>query len=268
MNRTNLRAQSAHWSGVLSVWQTISVGLLCILSISVASAEGTNKRSKPIGVVELFTSQGCYSCPPADENLAQMLEAQLLESEPEMLALEFHVDYWNELVWGSDGTWVDPFSKPEYTLRQRQYEQASLQGRTGVYTPQGIINGQYAMVGINKKRTKQALAATVPVDVAVNVSAADGQLLVSVDNPDALQGANIYLARFLKKTSTDITGGENNRKQLHNVNVVTEYQSLGELAGETQHSFVVAANIDSNTGCAIVVQSERLGPILGAALCP
>ena len=197
-----------------------------------------------------------------------MLDAELLANEPEMLALEFHIDYWNDLVWGSDGTWQDPFSKSEYTLRQRQYELAALQGRTGVYTPQAVINGQYAIVGIDKKRTKLVLAATVPVDVAVNVIAVDGQLLVSVDNPDSLQDANVYLARFLKKTSTDVSGGENNRKQLHNVNVVTEYQSLGKLTGETQHSFVVAANADTNTGCAIVVQSERLGPILGAAVCP
>ncbi|MEE9334776.1 MAG: DUF1223 domain-containing protein [Granulosicoccaceae bacterium] len=268
MNNNCLRTQSAFQSSFLRT----SIGIFCacfsVITIGTASAASTEKKSKPIGVVELFTSQGCYSCPPADEKLAEMLAAEMLANEPELLALEFHVDYWNDLVWGSDGTWQDPFSKSEYTLRQRQYELAALQGRTGVYTPQAVINGQYAIVGIDKPRTKRVLAATVPVDVAVSVSSVDDQLVVNVDNPDSLQGANIYLARFLKKTSTDVTGGENNRKQLHNVNVVTEYKSLGKLAGENQHRFVVAANIDSNMGCAVVVQSERLGPILGAAVCP
>ena len=236
-------------------------------NVSAMSAASADKKSSHVGVrvgvVELFTSQGCYSCPPADEKLAQMLA-----NEPDILALEFHVDYWDKLVWGSDGTWKDPFSKSEYTLRQRQYDLAALQGRTGVYTPQAVINGQYAIVGIDKQQTKLVLAATVPIEVAVSVSAVDDHLIVNVKNPDSLQGANIYLARFLKKTSTDVTGGENNRKQLYNVNVVTDYQSLGALSGENQHSFVVAANADNNTGCAVVVQSERLGPILGAAVCP
>ncbi len=248
-----------------SVLKRLSFGMICacisVMSLGIASAADT--ASKPVGVVELFTSQGCYSCPPADKNLAELIAA-----EPDMLALEFHVDYWNDLVWGSDGTWQDPFSKAEYTQRQRLYDLVALQGRRGVYTPQAIINGQYALVGINKQQTRKVLDATVPTDVAVSVNAVDGKLVVNVDNPDNLQGASIFLARFLKKTSTDVTGGENNRKQLHNVNVVTDYQSLGRLAGESQHSFVVAANADSNTGCAVVVQSEILGPILGAAVCP
>ena len=83
-----------------------------------------------------------------------------------------------------------------------------------------------------------------------------------------MQGANIYLARFLKNTSTDVSGGENNGKQMHNVNVVTKYESLGKLSGVRLHSFVIASNKDDNTGCAVVVQSGKLGPILGAAVCP
>ncbi len=232
-------------------------GFVGIVSAGAASAD------KPVGVVELFTSQGCYSCPPADENLAQMIA-----SEPDMLALEFHVDYWNDLVWGSDGTWEDPYSKPEYTQRQYQYNKASLKGREGVYTPQAVVNGQYALVGINKERTRQALDATVPTAVTVSVKEADNQLLVNVDNPDSLQGASVYLARFLKKTSTAVKGGENNGKQLHNVNVVTHYDSLGKLSGDSQRSFVIASNTDSNMGCAVVVQSHKLGPVLGAAMCP
>lgn len=263
MHSSNLRAH-------LRLMQ-LALGLLgasfCVMVINTASAEDTHKNkrenSTPVGVVELFTSQGCYSCPPADEKLAEMIA-----SEPDLLALEFHVDYWNDLVWGSDGTWQDPFSKPEYSQRQHQYNKSALKGRGGVYTPQAIINGQYAIVGVDKKRTRQVLDASVPTAVAVSVSTVDDRLLVNVDNPDNLQGANIYLAHFLKNTSTDVKGGENNGKQMHNVNVVTKYKSLGKLSGESRYSFVVMSNEGSNTGCAVVVQSDKLGPILGAAVCP
>ena len=89
----------------------------------------------PLGVasaapmVELFTSQGCYSCPPADEHLVE-----LIENNPDLVALEFHVDYWDDLNYGAAGTWKDPFSNAAYTQRQRQYNSYPLEGRKGVYT--------------------------------------------------------------------------------------------------------------------------------------
>jgi len=252
-----------HRTYLLAIRVSKSVALAILFSLSAAHTHAEGQHSKQVGVVELFTSQGCYSCPPADENLAQMLEAH-----PDILALEFHVDYWNDLVWGSDGTWEDPFSDPEYTLRQYQYNKAALKGRQGVYTPQSVINGQYAAVGINKSLTRDLLDRSVPNDVSVVINAVDDQLTISIDNPDSLKGANIYFARYLKKTSTAIKGGENNGKQLHNVNVVTSYEPLGKLTGDSLTSFSVASNNDTNSGCAVVVQSDKLGPILGAAICP
>ncbi len=235
---------------------------LSLLAIA-HSATAASSNSAAIGVVELFTSHGCYSCPPADEALAEMLE-----ENDNFVALEFHVDYWNELVWGSDGKWHDPFSKPEYTFRQQRYNQQNLQGRTGVYTPQGVVNGQYAMVGVSAPTAKKVFDALPINAVNIHLETDQDQMVVTLDNPKGLSGANVYLARFLKKTVTDITGGENNGKSLSNVNVVTTYDVIGELSAEGEHRFVVASQKEDNTGCAVLVQSAAQGPILGATLCP
>ena len=101
-------------------------------------------------VIELFTSQGCYSCPPAEALLGDLIEA----NDPDnLVALEFHVDYWDSLVYGSHGSHKDPFSSADNTLRQRLYNHdGDLRGQRGVYTPQMVVNGRYAAVG-SKRRT-------------------------------------------------------------------------------------------------------------------
>ncbi len=235
---------------------------VALLGLSGPSAADT---SNAIGVVELFTSHGCSSCPRADEALIEMVA-----QKDNFVALEFHVDYWDDLVWGSAGKWKDPYSKPEYSLRQYRYNEQKLKGRGGVYTPQSVVNGQYAMVGVSAKKAT-AVFDSLPanaVEIAIASSADADQYEISVNNPDALQGATIYLARFLKKTTTDVTHGENHGKQLHNINVVTSFEPLGGLSSNSQHQFTVASNDDSNTGCAVLVQSDGPGPMLGAALCP
>ena len=91
-------------------------------------------------VVELFTSQGCYSCPPAEKFLGDLAEQETV------IALDFHVDYWDNLVHGADGKWKDPFSRPAYTQRQRVYNQR-IRGTGNVYTPQMVIDGRLEAVG-------------------------------------------------------------------------------------------------------------------------
>ena len=99
-------------------------------------------------VIELFTSQGCYSCPPAEALLGDLIEA----NDPEnLVALEFHVDYWDSLVYGRHGSHKDPFSSADNSLRQRQYNRAGLRGQRGVYTPQMVVNGRHAVVGSKRR---------------------------------------------------------------------------------------------------------------------
>ena len=92
-------------------------------------------QNSPPVVVELFTSQGCYSCPPAEAYLAELAE------RTDIVALEFHVDYWDSLTYMWHGQWKDPFSSPQYTARQRDYNVA-IRDQSGVYTPQMIIDGR------------------------------------------------------------------------------------------------------------------------------
>src|SRR5882757_9487139 len=132
---------------------------LCIsfcLAFGIAPAEA---GERPI-VVELFTSEGCSSCPPADALLAG------LASRPEVLALSFHVDYWDRLGW------KDPFSSPEATQRQHRY--AELLGTSTVYTPQIIVDGKWQAVGSDRSEVERALDAArrngdeVPIALVVD----------------------------------------------------------------------------------------------------
>jgi len=214
-------------------------------------------------VVEMFTSQGCYSCPAADKLLGE-----LAEKDKSILNLEFHVDYWNQLQYRGEGNWVDPFSSGEYTLRQRQYSALKLAGENGVYTPQAIINGVYGHVGSNRRAMNKGLGMTIDMPVSVKVEKYDNATLnVSVDSNTNLD-ANIYLVSFLKRTETNITSGENHDKVMVNHNVVVGMQAIASLADANTQSIEVAYESGENRGCAVLVQPRQLGAILGAARCP
>lgn len=214
-------------------------------------------------VIELFTSQGCYSCPAADKLLAEMAA-----KDSDILNLEFHVDYWNQLQYRSAGNWEDPFSAAEFTQRQRQYSALNLRGENGVYTPQAVINGIYGHVGSNRRALKKGLeiANPRPVSVKIDRSGATG-LAISVAG-DAVPDAHIFLVNFLKKTSTNITSGENHDKIMENHNVVVDIQSVGTLAQAGNAPLQVPYAGGDNRGCAVLIQRERQGEILGAARCP
>jgi len=178
----NVRNLIVSWSAML----IIAVLLLMARPLSAAP------------VVELFTSQGCYSCPAADEFLADLIEAQ-----PDLVALEYHVDYWDDLVYGAAGQWKDPFSDPAYTLRQRNYNQHRLQGKRGVYTPQMVINGATAQVGSDRKAVLASIPVrTPPLQLGISNSDAN-QLRLNIEGEDkSVTSAAIWLATFDKKQVT------------------------------------------------------------------
>jgi len=216
-------------------------------------------------VIEMFTSQGCYSCPAADKLLAEMAA-----NDKDILNLEFHVDYWNQLQYGSAGNWEDPYSAPEYTQRQRQYSGLRLRGENGVYTPQAVINGIYGHVGSNRRALKAGLKIPNSRPVAVSVARDNGATLnISVEGQlESAADAHIYLVNFLKKTSTKVSSGENHDKVMENHNVVVDMRSIGTVAQSAGSPMKVSYAGGENRGCAILVQRERLGEILGAARCP
>lgn len=226
------------------------------------SAPGTLK------LIELYTSHGCSSCPSADELLGELLAA-----DDQLMALEFHVDYWNDLVHGNKGNFVDPFSKPEFSLRQREYNAAALAGRPGVYTPQAVINGRFATVGSNRRHITKALNRNVEQMLTITVSADDDpdSLKISVTGSSArieeLAGTDISVARYIKKAQTMITGGENSEKTLTNHHIATSLTKLGEVSGSVDMIFTITRPAD-NEGCVVMVQKDALTPVYAAAECP
>lgn len=214
-------------------------------------------------VVEMFTSQGCYSCPAADKLLGE-----LAEQDNDILNLEFHVDYWNQLKYRGEGNWEDPFSSAEFTKRQRQYSSLNLKGENGVYTPQAVINGVYGQVGSNRRAMTKGLAMKVDMPVSVSIKQQDDATLnVSVDTEGNF-AAYVYLVSFLKRTETVITSGENHDKVMVNHNVVTDMQPVASLAEANGQVLRVAYKGGENRGCAVLIQPEGQGAMLGAARCP
>ncbi|MGQ7843338.1 DUF1223 domain-containing protein [Granulosicoccus sp. 3-233] len=250
----------------------LAASLLLTSAPALSEVSDSTQPRPALRLVELFTSHGCSSCPPADRLLGRMLE-----EDPALMALEYHVDYWDSLVHGSDGSWKDPFSNPEYTERQQAYQAAGLAGRNGVYTPQMIVNGRFAAVGSDTRRVRQALQQTVPAQLRIDMetlpSAGNGpeELSITIDADDApqaaLQGATVSLVRYIDSASTSITGGENNRKQLVNHHIVFDVTSLGSAAGQTPLHYRVAAPA-AGEGCVVMVQDVTLNPLLAAAQCP
>lgn len=228
-----------------------------------ASAETTGK---PITVIELFTSQSCYSCPPAEAYLGELSE------ETDIVALEYHVDYWNRINYGRHGRWVDEFSTPEMTQRQRAYNVA-IRNTGSVYTPQMVIDGREEAVGSRRgevaslvKQVRKDNQPRVSVDVT---SHDDGGISVSL--PQAAEGgADVWLVTFIRENTTEVVRGENHGKTLTSHNIVRRVQHVGEWRGDAA-TFDVSKGelaLEAGQSCAILVQNDRPGPVLGASYCP
>lgn len=212
-------------------------------------------------LVELFTSQGCYSCPPADEHLAE-----LIEKNPQIVALEFHVDYWDDLNYGAAGTWKDPFSTAAFSKRQRQYNTYPLKGNPGVYTPQMVVNGTTAQVGSKRGAVRKALKVGVP---PLQLTAQKNSQKVEVNiSGDYDAKALVWLAVFDREQVTEVIRGENHGKTMRNHHVVRELTPIADWrSGGGTTSIDVPALLDSNTDCAVFVQDRDNGKILGAGYC-
>lgn len=235
---------------------------ICLAVLSASAAHTAEPAKRPM-VVELFTSQSCYSCPPAEVYLGELAE------KDSIIALEFHVDYWNDLVHGSDGRWRDVHSKAAFTERQRAYAARLPEGQ--VYTPQMVIDGQSFAVGSRRgnviKRMRQARNGNhrrLTVDVTRNEPA---NYRISVQGDHNGQ-ATVWLVRFTKAVTTRVRAGENRGKSLTNHNIVTDVKQIGEWRGKTLNLGVNDYVLKPGEGCAILVQDKAAGPIFGAATCP
>jgi hypothetical protein len=225
--------------------------------IAWAPAAASAETPRPV-VVELFTSQSCYSCPPAEAFLGE------LATRPGIVALEWHVDYWNDITYGSAGQWVDPFSSPAATERQVRYNQA-IRGTGAVYTPQMVIDGRTELVGSRRDEVEAALLHTSP-DLASLATAWDGATVTVDIDGTTDQPTDVWLVRFVREQTTDVSRGENHGKLLQNRHVVTAAEHLGSWPGGPARFRL--AGPDVGAGCAVLLQQAEQGPILAAALCP
>ncbi|WP_343716525.1 DUF1223 domain-containing protein [Inquilinus sp.] len=222
--------------------RSLLTGLLAATALAALPAQATER---PV-VVELFTSQGCSSCPPADALLSTLAD------RPDVLALAFHVDYWNRLGW------TDPFSGPWATARQTAY--AAQLGSDQVYTPQAVIDGRGDVVGSDREALDSAIAtARTDPSVPVQLTASGTGLQVAVD-PAAPADAVLWLVGFDDRHDTPVRRGENAGKTLVDRNVV---RSLTRLDGWIPGGSVAAARPEGDR-TAVLLQAAD-GHILGAA---
>jgi hypothetical protein len=225
---------------------------------SSAPAFAGSDAAMPPVVVELFTSQGCSSCPPAEAFLNELAD------EDGIIALELHVDYWDYIGW------PDPFASPHITQRQRDYAR-ELELRY-VYTPQMVVDGRHNVVGSHRQQVRAAIgqATLRGKPLAVEFSDEDGGMIIIPEGRPPAGGATVWLAIYDGVHETDVERGENKGQKLKNRNVVRELEELAVWTGERLEIPVDLARVAAlgRAGCAILVQQGRTGPIIGAAAMP
>jgi hypothetical protein len=224
-----------------------------VLGRGAAAADG------PV-VVELFTSQGCSSCLPADAFLGE------LSQRPDVIALSLHVDYWDYLGWR------DTLGSPDCAQRQREY--ARRRGDRQVYTPQAVINGQAEVIGSDRQGVLEAIAGQareqsfIPVaitggkrELVIEVAAAPGERLP--------HEATVWVVSVVPEVVIDIRRGENAGRTVAYSNVVRKIMPVGMWHGQALSLMLPKAAILGNgTVCAALLQLDGTGPIIGAAWMP
>jgi hypothetical protein len=201
-------------------------------------------------VVELFTSQGCSSCPPADEFLGE------LSRRPHVVALAYHVDYWDELGW------KDTFSIPAATQRQRGYVRKL--SKSGAFTPQVVVSGDTSLVGSNRKDINAAIAADRDA-LAIALARTQSAVLITFSERWN-EPMDVFAVSYLKQATTQIARGENARRSLTQFNVVRSFTRVGRWDGKPQTISVPLATFPPDaTSIAVLLQRPGQGAIAGAA---
>lgn len=195
--------------------------LLSCLLLGCATASGDTRTGEAPLVIELFTSQGCSSCPPAERLLDKLARDGALAGRP-LAPLAFHVDYWDDLGW------VDPFASPAWTERQSEYARAL--GDKSVYTPELVVGGRVGVVGSNTVRAVQAIAAA-PAQIPIAATARWATSSVTVE-ATAPANADVFVAIWQDGTKTKVRRGENAGATLAGDRIVRRLQRVAR-AGNT-----------------------------------
>ena len=221
--------------------------LMCALVIVAASStsianaqqpklakDSSIKTSSGFAVLELFTSQGCSSCPSADENLAEITKQAAVKGD-KIVTLSFHVDYWNYLGWR------DPYSTADATKRQRLY--AGVHGSKQVYTPQLVVNGTTELLGSSRDKSKVAIQTAIKKRPRSNIqltTMTEGNSVVVEWKIDGLQADDLVnLALVQNQVKDHVETGENSGRSLKHVNVVRDFHVVNPAASKNSMTLTI-----------------------------
>ncbi len=233
-----------------------------IAGLLIASC-GLANAGEPRALLELFTSQGCSSCPPADKLLGEFA------SDPSLVALSVPIDYWDYLGW------KDTLAIPGHSARQRAY--ARVRGDRQVYTPQIVVNGSTHVLGSDRAAVERAITLTdrntAIMSVPVLLSVDGNALNVKIAATNGHVGAEVWLCPLAKSVPVEIGRGENSGRTVTYHNVIRRWLKLGDWTGTDSAWSVPIASImaDNIDAAAVIVQQgtrDKPGVILGAALVP
>jgi hypothetical protein len=230
-------------------------------SVPPGAGVSENPTATPEGVqgvlVELFSSEGCSSCPPAD-TLLRTLDKDQSIAGAHVIALEFHVDYWNRLGW------TDPFSSAEYT--QRQYDYNKSFGKRGVYTPQMIVDGQTEFVGSSSRDANKAITAAATTQHLAIALARNGLgVTIAIAPQETSTSSEVWAAEVERELSTDVLRGENAGKQLMHGPVVRTLAKVGITATGAAYSARLAAPTLPNRSLIVFAIDGASRKVQGAA---
>jgi hypothetical protein len=239
------------------LWSAPFIAGLLVFGSALANA------SEPRAVLELFTSQGCSSCPTADKLLGE------LAGDPSLVAVSVPIDYWDYLGW------KDTLASPAHSARQRAY--ARVRGDRQVYTPQIVVNGSTHVLGSDRSAVERAITVTdrnaAIMSVPVLMSVGGNYLNVKVAAGKEHVGGEVWLCPLAQSVPVEIGRGENHGRTVTYHNVVRRWLKLGDYTGTDAVWNVPIADIlgDDIDGAAVLVQQgshEKPGIILGAAFAP
>jgi len=234
--------------------KAVSLGLLGAMAVLCLTATGqaqTAPPEKPV-VVELFTSQGCSSCPPADALLGEL--ARL----PNVVALAFHVDYWDSIGWR------DRYEIP--TAAKRQVRYVDTLNLSSAFTPQVVIDGRASYVGSDRRRILAALAERQE-DVPVVVEVSPSELVINLPDRAAQSDYDVNVVAYLPEAATPIGRGENSGRTLTEFNIVREFRRVASWDGKQSVLRLPLASLPADaTQVAVLLQQSKQGSIVGSAV--
>ena len=237
-----------------SLWTGLAMGV----ALGVAGPADTLPGQRKAVLVELFTSEGCSSCPPADALLERLDRSQPIP-EAQIFVLSEHVDYWNHIGW------ADPYSSPAYSARQQQY--ARRFRNQGPYTPQMVVDGRSEFVGSDARAAEAAIRSAIRQSkAAIRIGESNGMATINVGPLPAgtARKAVVFAAHAIDSGTQDVVRGENKGRRLHHVAIAKDLKQIGTVDDRTE--FKTKLPLESGARLIVFVQEPANGPVWPVAM--